>query len=105
MPRSSSFESAKKTGRSAATRTALVLAIVSLTAGPALACDCVRLIPGSPRFQSDVDRVAQYYPVAAEGVLEPDGPYAWRFRTEHEYRGPGLGSYPVELISDCSLAP
>ena len=70
---------------------------------PALACDCVRLIPGSPRFQADVDRIAEYYPVAAEGVLEADGAYAWRFTPTREYRGPRHAAYRIQLLSDCSL--
>ncbi len=72
---------------------------------PALACDCVRLDPNGPHFKADLDRVAEYYPVAAEGVLEGDGPYAWRFNPTREYRGPGKSSYSITLISDCSLAP
>jgi hypothetical protein len=70
-----------------------------------LACDCVRLVPGTPRFQADIDAIAAFYPVAAEGVIERDGPYAWRFRTTHEYRGPRQGAYRITLISDCSLGP
>jgi len=76
-----------------------------LASAPAAACDCIRLIPNGPHFNSDLDRIAQYYPVAAEGVLEADGPYAWRFRPTREYRGPRKQSYPVTLISDCTLAP
>lgn len=84
----------------------LAFALVLLCfSGPALACDCVRLIPGGPRFQADLDRMAAFYAVAAEGVVERDGPYHWRFTPSHEFRGPGQKSYPVELISDCSLAP
>jgi hypothetical protein len=63
------------------------------------------LYPGSPKFGTDLDRIVQFYPVVAEGVLEADGPYAWRFRTTREYRGPGKSYYRVELASDCSLAP
>jgi hypothetical protein len=76
-----------------------------LASAPAAACDCVRLIPNGPHFESDLYRIAKYYPVAAEGVLERDGPYAWRFNTTREYRGPGKRSYPIALISDCTLAP
>ena len=85
--------------------TGLAFVVALLAAQPALACDCIRLNPKAPRFAEDVDRIAQYYPVAAEGVLEPDGPYAWRFNPTREYRGPGKKSYSISLISDCSLAP
>lgn len=74
-------------------------------AGPALACDCVRLDPKGPRFAEDLERIAQYYPVAAEGVVRSDGPYRWRFLPTREYRGPGKPTYSIDLISDCSLAP
>ena len=86
-------------------RTGFAVAMAALAASPALACDCVTLIAGTPRFQSDLDRIVQYYPVAAEGVVETDGPYAWRFRPTREYRGPGAPSYRIELGSDCSIAP
>ena len=83
-----------------------VLAFAALLAStPALACDCVRLDSKGPHFASDLDRVAKYYPIAAEGVLQADGDYAWLFRPTHEYRGPGKASYSIELISDCSLEP
>ena len=81
------------------------LIAAALTAGPALACDCVQLIPGSPHFQSDLDRIAQFYPVAAQGIVEADGPYAWRLRPTLEYRGTKQPSYRIELGSDCSLDP
>lgn len=83
----------------------LAASLTALGASPSLACDCVSLIPGSPRFESDLDRIVQYYPVAAEGLLEADGPYAWRFRPTREYRGPRQASYRVELGSDCSISP
>lgn len=78
---------------------------LALASGPALACDCVTLIAGSPHFQADLDRIAQFYPVAADGVLEGEEPYGWRFRTTREYRGPGFGSYSIQLLSDCSVDP
>ena len=76
-----------------------------LVSTPAAACDCVRLDPSGPHFASDLDRIAKYYPVAAEGVLEADGDYAWRFRPTREFRGSTKASYAIELISDCSLDP
>jgi hypothetical protein len=85
--------------------TILVLLGSLLASAPAAACDCIRLDPKGPHFASDLDRIAKYYPVAAEGVVEADGEYAWRFRPTHEYRGPAKVSYPIELISDCSLEP
>jgi hypothetical protein len=81
---------------------AVLLAVLS---GPALACDCVRLDPKGPRFHSDLDRIVGYYPVAAEGALENDGPYAWRFIPTREHRGAGKRYYSISLISDCSLGP
>jgi hypothetical protein len=85
---------------------ALLIASFALaSATPALACDCVRLIPGSPRFEDDIKRIVTFYPVVAEGVVESDGPYKWRFRPTREYRGPRQGSYRIELLSDCSLDP
>ena len=102
MPRSLPSVSAKKIARSAAASVAFALL---LAAAPALACDCMTLYPGSPRFEADLDRIAQFYPVAAEGVLEPDGPYAWRFRPTREYRGPRHAAYRIELLSDCSMDP
>ena len=100
MPRSSRSASARRIARSAALSLALLLGSQS-----ALACDCVTLIPGSPNFARDLDAIAGFYPVAADGVLQPDGAYAWRFVPTHEYRGPRQSSYRVELTSDCSLAP
>ena len=79
--------------------------VCSLAAPPALACDCVRLIPGSRHFASDLDAIAKFYPVAADGVLERAGAYGWRFTPTREYRGPKQASYRIELGSDCSLAP
>jgi len=76
-----------------------------IAAGPALACDCVGLIPGSPNFTRDLDAIAKFYSVAAEGRVEVDGPHAWRFIPAREYRGSGKASYRIELSSDCSLAP
>ena len=81
----------------------VILALVCAT--PAIACDCMRLDPAFVRFEADLDRIAEYYPVAAEGVLEANGPYAWKFRPSRELRGPGQGSYAIDLISDCSLGP
>jgi len=96
--------SARKIARSAALRFAFLLGL-ALIPGSALACDCVALLPDGPRFQADVDRIAAYYPVAAEGVLEADGAYAWRFTPTHEYRGPRQTAYRIQLLSDCSLDP
>ena len=89
------------------TRTLRILAVLGslLAANPAAACDCVRLIPSGPHFAEDLDGIAKFYPVAAEGVVEADGPYAWRFRPTREYRGLGKASYTIDLISDCSLGP
>ena len=81
------------------------LALGLTMASPALACDCIRLEPSGPHFAADLDRIAAYYPVAAEGVLEADGDFAWRFRTTREFRGFKRESYRIELISDCSLGP
>lgn len=88
-------------------RTLIVLGLFGslLASAPAAACDCVRLDPSGPHYTSDLDRIAKYYPIAAEGVLEADGDYAWRFHATHEYRGPGKASYAIELISDCSIEP
>ena len=82
------------------------LAFASLLAtSPAAACDCVGLDPRGPHFTEDLDRIARYYPVVAQGVVEAAGPYAWRFRPTLEYRGAGKASYAIELTSDCSLEP
>ena len=83
----------------------LVAALGLTTAAPAMACDCVRLDPKGPHFNADLDRIAAYYPVAAQGVLESDGQFAWRFRPTREWRGLSQSSYRIELISDCSLGP
>lgn len=83
----------------------LIAALVLASATPALACDCVRLIPGSARFEDDVNRIVAFYPVAAEGVVVSEGPYGWRFRPTREYRGRSQASYRIELLSDCSLDP
>jgi hypothetical protein len=88
--------------RSAAARLAILA--TAAAASPAIACDCVSLIPGSPRFEADLNAIAAHYPVAAEGVLEKHG-YDWRFRPIREYRGPKRPFYLVTLMSDCSLAP
>jgi hypothetical protein len=100
MPLSSPSASALKTALLAALSAVLIGA-----AAPALACDCVTLIPGSPNFERDIDAIAKFYPIAADGTVEADGPYAWRFRPAHEYRGPTQASYRIELLSDCSLGP
>ena len=76
-----------------------------LASAPAAACDCVGLDPKGPHFAADLDRIAEFYPVAAEGVVEADGPYAWQFRPTREYRGLGKATYAIDLISDCSLGP
>lgn len=82
------------------------LAFASILAStPAAACDCIGLDPKGPHFAADLDRIARYYPVAAEGVVEANGPYAWRFRPTREYRGLGKASYLIDLLSDCSLDP
>ena len=74
-------------------KAALALLLLAGLSSPALACDCIRRDPQGPRFAEDLERIAKYYPVAAEGVVEADGPYAWRFRPTREYRGPGKASY------------
>jgi hypothetical protein len=79
--------------------------LLGTVTAPALACDCVNLVPSSPRFESDLDSIVRFYPIAGEGLVEPDGPYAWRFRPTREYRGPRQASYRIELGSDCSIAP
>ncbi|MEO8175342.1 MAG: hypothetical protein ABI626_01625 [Sphingomicrobium sp.] len=84
---------------------ALALLGSLLASSPAAACDCVGLDPKGPHFAEDLDRIARFYPVAAEGVVETAGPYAWRFRPTHEYRGSGKASYSIDLLSDCSLDP
>lgn len=86
-------------------RFAFLLGLLACLPAAASACDCITLSPDFPRFESDLDRIAAYYPVAAEGVLAADGPYAWQFRATKEYRGPRQASYRVELVSDCSLGP
>lgn len=86
-------------------RSAGLSATLLMTASPALACDCIRLIPGSPNFARDLDAIVKFYPVVGEGRIEADGPYAWRFIPTREYRGTGKHSYRIELSSDCSLAP
>ena len=100
MPPSSSSASARKIAHSAALSLVLLLAPEA-----AFACDCVSLIPGSPRFTRDLDAIAGFYPIAAEGRLERDGQYAWRFVPTHELRGPKQPSYRIELASDCSIDP
>ena len=80
-------------------------AFASLCASPAIACDCVRLVPGSANFDADLNRIAKFYPVAGDGVLEHDGPYGWRFTPTREFRGTGAKSYRIVLASDCSLDP
>ena len=105
MERSLQSASARRTKLSVVTRFAFLLAGLAFVPAAAGACDCVRLSPGYPRFQQDLDRIAAYYPVAAEGMLERDGSYRWRFVPTRELRGPGRNSYSIDLISDCSLAP
>lgn len=84
---------------------AIAIAAGLFAASPAAACDCMTLFPGSARFEADLDRIVQFYPVAAEGVVEADGSYAWRFTPTREYRGPRQASYRIELGSDCSIDP
>lgn len=72
---------------------------------PVLACDCIHLDPSFPNFETDLDRIEQFYPIAAEGVVEADGDFAWRLVPTREYRGPGKPFYRIELHSDCSLDP
>src|SRR5205085_10286193 len=72
---------------------------------PALACDCRTLFPGSPNFARHVDEVAAYYSVAADGVVERDGPYGWRLRVTRELKGTGAATYSIVLSSDCSVDP
>ena len=86
-------------------RLSRLVALSALLATPAVACDCIRLAPDGPHFEADLDRIAAFYPVAAEGVIEPNGAYSWRFRPSRVFRGPNQDAYPVELISDCSLDP
>jgi hypothetical protein len=69
----------------------VALSLALIASAPAWACDCVRLIPGSPSFNADLDAIAKHYP--------------WRFTPTREYRGPKQASYRIELASDCSLAP
>ena len=100
MRPSLSSASARRTARSAALSLAFLL-----PAAPGWSCDCVTLLPDSPNFSQDLDAIAKFYPVAAEGLVEADGASAWRFKPTHEYRGPKQASYRIELSSDCSLAP
>ena len=90
--------------RKAALCAALSVALLVMEQ-PAHACDCVSLIPGGPNFSRDLEAIAEFYPIAGEGRVFADGPFAWRFVPTKEYRGPGQASYRIELSSDCSLSP
>lgn len=72
-------------------------------ATPALACDCVRLMPGSPHFERDIARLVDHATVIAEGVLiAPD-----RFRATRVLKGPRSAEYRIGLadgvVGDCTL--
>ena len=72
---------------------------------PVFACDCRTLVPSSPNYQRDLEEVAAYYAVAADGVVERDGDFQWRLRVTRELKGPGLRIYRIVLSSDCSIDP
>ena len=82
-----------------------MLAAALLCSSPALACDCVTLIPGGPHFATDLERISAFYPVASEGGIRIDRrDGSFRFFPSHEVRGRGQSSYVLDQISDCSLS-
>jgi hypothetical protein len=81
----------------------LLTVFILIVATPALACDCVRLIPGGPHFDRDIAAIVDDATVIAEGVLiAPD-----TFRATRVLKGPRRARYTIGLpegvVSDCTL--
>jgi hypothetical protein len=85
----------------------LAAAMLAIPSGsPALACDCVRFIPGGPHFQRDLRNVAEAASVIMEGTIvrpmaglgEPA-----LVRSVRVLKGSRKTSYQVGIVSDCSL--
>jgi hypothetical protein len=84
---------------------ALIAVLVMLAAPPAaLACDCVRWLPG-PHFEVDIDRVIAGSSAIIDAVvvkpMASDGQPAV-VTASHVWKGPKQRQFSVGLGSDCS---
>ena len=84
---------------------AWIVLLVLLAASPvALACDCVRWLPG-PHFEADIDRVVAGSSAIIDAVvvkpMTNDGQPAV-VRASHVWKGPKQRRFNVGLGSDCS---
>jgi hypothetical protein len=84
-------------------RIAVYLLLAGLSATPALACDCMRLIAGAPNLDRGLDAIIADSAVIAEGVLITPT----RFRATHVLRGARQAHYDIGsedlVISGCTL--
>lgn len=87
----------------------VLMAVLLALAAPslALACDCIRWLPG-PRFEADVDRVVAQSSAIIDAVVEKpmtgDGQPAV-VRATRVWKGPRQRRFHIGLVSDCSMVP
>jgi len=87
-------------------RLLLAAAAVWCLSGTALACDCVRFIPGAPNWDRDIKAVADHATVILDGELvRPLGPLLEPaiVRPIRVLKGPKQKDYKIGVISDCAL--
>lgn len=83
----------------------LAAAIVSLPTS-ALACDCIRFIPGAPNWDRDIQAVTEHAAVILDAeIVRPLGPLLEPaiVRPVKLLKGPKQKIYKVGVLSDCAL--
>lgn len=86
----------------------IVFAIAAIWSfpGAALACDCIRFIPGGPNWDRDIKAAIGYAAVILDGELvRPHGPLLEPaiVRPVKMLKGPRQREFKIDVISDCAL--
>lgn len=87
-------------------RILLAIAATCSLPGAALACDCIRYVPGGPHAERDIAAITSYAAVILDAELvRPLGPLLEPaiVRPVRLLKGPKQKEYKVGVISDCAL--
>ena len=87
-------------------RVLLAIAAICLFPGAALACDCIRFIPGGPNWDRDIKAVTEHAAVILDGELvRPHGPLLEPaiVRPVKLLKGRRQKEYAIDVVSDCAL--
>jgi hypothetical protein len=96
------------TSRSRSAALPYLVALVAMFSlpGAALACDCIRFIPGAPNWDRDITAVTEHATVILDAeLIRPLGPLLEPaiVRPVRLLKGPRQKQYKVGVISDCAL--